>query len=207
MLIYPGHAVIMDAIIPAMMGRYSFDTAHDAHPAHTAHLWALACTVADTTSGSAYAVVDLDADVVGSPILAAAEDLIVQLAGRRIWGFGLVRWTRGELFASDGGVPDELLRALNTQSMADRPGADELCAATVFDSRGRSYNAVQYKHLPDLGMVGWRENTLKNSTAVDTWIGRFEAGVVPAHAWVLAIAQERDRNRSVLQRINQPSQR
>jgi hypothetical protein len=205
MLIYPGPAVITNAIIPAMMARRSADTARDVRAARTAHLWALACTTADTTSGTAYTVVDLDADVVGSPILAAAEELIVRLAGRQIWGFGLVRWTRGELFTSAGGMPEELLRALAERSLGDRPSADDLCAATVFDSRGRSYNAVTYRHLPDLGVIGWQENTLMDSASIDAWVDRFGAGVVPAHAWVLAMAQERDRNRSVLQRINQPS--
>ncbi|ATL72524.1 hypothetical protein CRH09_39835 (plasmid) [Nocardia terpenica] len=194
----------MDAILPAMMAKRSIDMVRDASAARTVHLWGLACTDANTASGVAYTVVDLDSDPVKSPILNAAAGLINRLPGRQLWGFGLACWMVGELFTGNGEVPEGALRAMAEGRMKDRPTADELCAAMVFDARGRSYNAVMYVHMPELGVTSWHDDTLEDSASIDEWIGRFDAGVVSAHVWAAAITQDATRNRAVLQRLRRP---
>jgi len=200
-LSYPRRTTIMNTILPAMMAKRSIDMVRDASAARTVHLWGLACTDANTASGVAYTVVDLDSDPMQSPIIDAAAGLVNRLASRQLWGFGLACWMVGEMFTGNGGVPEEMLRAMAGGPMKDRPTADELCAAMVFDARGRSYNAVKYVHMPELGVTSWQDNTLKDSASVDAWIGRFDAGVVSAHVWAAAITQDATGNRTVLQRL------
>ncbi|WP_216898404.1 hypothetical protein [Nocardia alni] len=206
MLIYPSRTTILDTIVPMMLARRTTDTARSADGACTAHLWGLACTAANTASGLACTVVDLDTrQVVGSPILAAAEGLLARLAGRRLRGFGLASSVRGELLTSIGDASEEeTVRAVAEGSLKDRPTADDSCAAMVFDSRGRLYMSVKYTHMAELGVTSWEGNTLEDSASIDTWIDRLEAGIPSAHTWALAMTQDHTRNRAVLQRINQP---
>jgi hypothetical protein len=186
-----------------MMATHSIDTC-DASAARTVHLWGLGCTDADTAAGVAHTVVDLDSDPMKSPILDAAEGLIARLP-RRLWGFGLASPMVGELFTgNDGGVPEDVRRAMDGGPLKDRPTADDLCAAMVFDARGWSYNAVTYMHMPQLGATSWHDDTLADSASIDGWIDRFDAGVPSAHAWAAAIMRDAAGNRSVLQRFRGP---
>lgn len=198
---YPRRTTIMDTILPAMLAKRSIDMVRDARAPRTVDLWGLACTDVNIATGVAYTVVDLDSDPVKSPILDAAAALINRLVGRQLWGFGLACWMVGEMFTGNGAVPEEMLRAMAGRPMKDRPTADELCAAMVFDARGRSYNAAKYVHMPELGATSWQDNPLEDSTSIDTRIARFDAGLMSAHVWAAAITQDPTRNRAVIRRL------
>ncbi|WP_280404550.1 hypothetical protein [Nocardia brasiliensis] len=200
---YPRRSTIMDAILPAMMAKRSIDMLRDASATQTVHLWGLACTDDDPASDVAYTVVDLGPAALRSPILDAAAGLINQLPGRQFWGFGLACWMMGELFSGADGIPVDALRAMTDGPMKDRPTADELCAAMVFDARGHSYNAVMYVHMPELGITSWHHDTLESGASTDEWARRFDAGVVSAHVWAAAISQDVNGNRVVLKRLRQ----
>jgi hypothetical protein len=207
--VYPRPATIMEAILPMMMAKRSIDMVREASAARTVHLWGLASTDAKPATGVAYTVVNLDSGPLGSPIIDAAEGLLIRLGGRQVWGFGLACWMVGELFTGDdavpnGGVPDEVLRAMAGGPLKDRPTAEQLCAAMGFDARGRAYHSIRSLHMPELGETSWQENTLENDASTDAWIGRYYAGAPSAHAWAAAITRDAARNRSVLQRLRGP---
>lgn len=206
--LYPRRATIMDAILPMMTAKRSIDMAREADAARIVHLWGLACTDAKPTVRVAHTVIDLDSTLVGSPIIDAAGRLLLRLGGRDVWGFGLACQMHGELFTDTGtprgAVPDEVLSAMDGGPLEDRPAAEKLCAAMVYDARGRAYHSIMSLHMPELGRTSWLENTLENKASINAWIGRYYAGVPSAHAWAAAITQDAARNRAVLQRLHGP---
>ncbi|WP_433525633.1 hypothetical protein ACQPZ2_12210 [Nocardia pseudovaccinii] len=85
--------------------------------------------------------------------------------------------------------------------LRERPTADEICAATIFDACGREYTSALYIHMPELGPTVWESNTLDGTDSIRAWIDRFDEGTVSAHVWVATIALDPDRNRNVLNRL------
>jgi hypothetical protein len=195
----PNRALI-DRLLPRMIDTRGADRPGDPRAARTVHIWALAAL------GTEYAVLDpavLDADLPGSPIVAATQRLMTQLPEHGVWGFGIACWLVGELFSqadsSNAAIPDEVRAAMNSRSLQDRPSAETYCAAMIFDSRGRSYNAIRPLYIPELGAITWQQKTL-NRASTDDWIRRFDAGAPSAHVWAAATALNAA-NRAVLKRL------
>ncbi|WP_330228881.1 hypothetical protein OHA40_22625 [Nocardia sp. NBC_00508] len=195
---YPPSATV-DAILATMMAERSADTA--APDADTIHFWGFACADHPTTQEAAHTAIVVDPDAERSPILDAAEWLIRRFPGR-LWGFGLAYRTIGEMFTGPGGVPQDAIQAAMTGRLHERPAADEVCAATIFDARGFTYTSLTYAHLPELGPTPtWVGDTRTNT---ESWIELFDRRVVAAHAWAAAITLDPDANHAAIARLRMP---
>ncbi|WP_067468673.1 hypothetical protein [Nocardia amamiensis] len=195
---YPPDTAI-DAILATMMAERSRDVT-DAD-VDSIHFWGFACTDKPGTQETAHTVIVLDPDAERSPILDAAEWLIRRFHGR-LWGFGLAYRAVGEIFAGPGRVPDEAIQAAMAGKLHERAGADDMCAATIFDARARTYTALTYTHLPELGPTPTWINDTRTDT--DTWIELFDQRVVAAHAWAAAITLDPDRNHAAIALLRTP---
>ena len=196
---YPRRSTL-DVILPAMMAKRCAEMAHNPKAAKSVHLWGFAAVDNVSTHDIGYLPVDLDAGTTGSPILDAAGQLISRIPGR-LWGFGLSYWAIGELLSGSESIPEDLLADAAAGRLRERPTADEICAATIFDARGREYTSALYIHMPELGPTTWESNTLDGADSSRAWIDRFDEGIVSAHVWAAAIALDPGRNRNVLSRL------
>ncbi|WP_454195612.1 hypothetical protein [Nocardia sp. Marseille-Q1738] len=195
---YPPDTII-DALLATMLAERR---AAEADPdADALHFWGFASTDDPATQETAHTVIVLDPDAERSPILDSAEWLIHRFPGR-LWGFGLAYRTIGEMFTGPGGVPDDAIRAATSGRLHERAGADEMCAATIFDARARTYTSLTYTHLPELGPTPTWVNDTRTNT--DTWIELFDQRVVAAHAWAAAITLDPDRNHAAIARLRTP---
>ncbi|MEU2035117.1 hypothetical protein [Nocardia amamiensis] len=195
---YPPHATI-DALLATMMAARSADTT-DQDP-DTIHFWGFASTDNPTTQETAHTAIVLDPDAERSPVLDSAEWLIRRFPGR-LWGFGLAYRTIGEMFTGPGGIPDDAIQAAMAGRLHERAGADEMCAATIFDARARTYTSLTYTHLPELGPTPtWVYDTRTNT---DIWIALFDQRVVAAHAWAAAISLDPNHNHAAIARLRAP---
>ncbi|WP_157110887.1 hypothetical protein [Nocardia anaemiae] len=196
---YPRRSTL-EVILPAMMAKRCAEIAHDPKAAKSVHLWGFAAVDNESTHDIGYLPVDLDTKTEESPILDAAGQLISRIPGR-LWGFGLSYWAIGELLTGTESIPEDLLADAVAGRLRERPTADEICAATIFDARGHEYTSALYIHMPELGTTAWESNTLDGAESIRAWIDRFDLGVVSAHVWAAAIALDPDRNRNVLSRL------
>ncbi|WP_028478996.1 hypothetical protein [Nocardia sp. CNY236] len=195
MIRYPPRVAI-DAILTTMMSERRADPAGS--NADILHFWGFARTDSPTTHDMAHTTIVLDADAERSPILESAQWLMQRLSGR-LWGFGLAYWTVGEMFTGRDGVPREAIDAAIAGQLLERAGAHEVCAATIFDARGRSYTSMTYAHLPELGQSPTGVDDTRG--CVDTWIDLFDRRAATAHAWAAAITLDPDGNRATLARL------
>ncbi|WP_454196202.1 hypothetical protein [Nocardia sp. Marseille-Q1738] len=195
---YPPDSTI-DAILATMMAERSADTTDS--NADSIHFWGFAGTDRPTTQETARTAIVLDPDAERSAILDAAEWLIRRFPGR-LWGFGLAYRTIGEMFTGPGGVPHDAVRAAMAGKLHERAGADEMCAATIFDARARTYTALTYVHLPELGPTPTWVNDTRDNT--DAWIELFDRRVVAAHAWAAAITLDPGHNHAAIARLRTP---
>lgn len=70
------------------------------------------------------------------------------------------------MFTGPGGIPDDAIQAAMAGRLHERAGADEMCAATIFDARARTYTSLTYTHLPELGPTPtWVNDTRTNPTS------------------------------------------
>ncbi|WP_406281664.1 hypothetical protein OH799_17415 [Nocardia sp. NBC_00881] len=182
-----------------MMAERNTDTADPNFD--TIHFWGFAGADNLVTQEMAHTAIVLDPDAERSPILDSAEWLMRRLPGR-LWGFGLAYRTVGEMFSGSDGVPEDAIQAARAGRLNERAGADEMCAATIFDARGRSYTALTYAHLPDLGPTPTWVNDTRKST--DTWIALFDQRAVAAHVWAAAITLDPDGNHATIARLRTP---
>ncbi|MGO4614805.1 hypothetical protein AB4305_00520 [Nocardia sp. 2YAB30] len=167
----------------------------------TIHFWGFASADNLITQEMAHTAIVLDPDAECSPILDSAEWLMRRLPGR-LWGFGLAFRTVGEMFTGTDGVPEDAIQAARAGKLNERAGADEMCAATIFDARAYSYTALTYTHLPELGPTPtWVDDTRKST---DTWIALFDRRAVAAHAWAAAITLDPDGNHATIARLRTP---
>ncbi|MGQ4599248.1 hypothetical protein [Nocardia sp. R6R-6] len=195
---YPPNATI-DALLATMMAEFSTESTNPG--LDTLHFWVFAGGNTRTTQQTAHTAIVLDPDAERSPILDAAE-LLIRRFMVRLWGFGLAYRTIGEMFTGPGAVPPDAIRAARASRLHERAGADEMCAATIFDARGLSYTALTYTHLPELGPTPtWTNDTSANTTA---WIELFDQRAVAAHAWAAAITLDPDRNHAAIARLRTP---
>ncbi|WP_194817964.1 hypothetical protein [Nocardia sp. XZ_19_385] len=198
---YPPRSEI-DRILPILMAKRIFARVEEPPELKLVHLWALA---SDDTADQHLAWLPVDLDVAAdgpSPILRAAEQLSLQ-SPTRLWGFGLAYCSVGELFLGPEGPPQDAVHAAYEGRLRERHTADDICAATIFDARGRAFNCAIYTHMPELGPTNWDDNTLKAAKQTQTWIRHFHLGVISAHVWVAALALDPDRNRNLLKRLIQ----
>ncbi len=190
---YPPRATI-DAILTAMMAERRADAADSG----TIHFWGFARTENSAAQDAAHTPIVLDPHAERSPVLDSAEWLIRRFAGR-MWGFGLAYLTVGEMFTGAEGVPRDAIQAAAAGRMSERATADPMCAATIFDARGRAYTSLTYIHLPELGATPtWVKDTRRS---IDTWITLFDQRAVAAHVWAAAITLDPHANHAAIARL------
>ncbi|WP_039800297.1 hypothetical protein [Nocardia araoensis] len=170
----------------------------DAADPDTVHFWGFARTGDAAAHDAAHTPIVLDPDAERSPILDSAEWLIRRFPGR-LWAFGLAYLTVGEMFTGPHGVPHEAIQAAAAGRLADRATADSICAATIFDARGRTYTSLTYTHLPELGPTPTCVGDTREHT--DTWIALFDQRAVAAHVWAAAITLDPSANRAAMARL------
>ncbi|MGY1875002.1 hypothetical protein [Nocardia gipuzkoensis] len=170
----------------------------DAADTDTVHFWGFARTENFAAQDAAHTPIVLDPHAERSPVLDSAEWLIRRFAGR-MWGFGLAYLTVGEMFTRAEGVPRDAIRAAAAGRMSERATADPMCAATIFDARGRAYTSLTYIHLPELGATPtWVKDTRRS---IDTWITLFDQRAVAAHVWAAAITLDPHANHAAIARL------
>ncbi|MGY2031687.1 hypothetical protein [Nocardia gipuzkoensis] len=170
----------------------------DAADTNTVHFWGFARTENFAAQDAAHTPIVLDPHAERSPVLDSAEWLIRRFSGR-MWGFGLAYLTVSEMFTGAEGVPRDAIRAAAAGRMSERATADPMCAATIFDARGRVYTSLTYLHLPELGATPtWVKDTRRS---VDTWITLFDQRAVAAHVWAAAITLDPHANRAAIARL------
>lgn len=188
---YPPRATI-DAMLAAMLAERRADAAD----IDTVHFWGFARTENPTAHDAAHLPITLDPEAERSPILDSAEWLIRRFTSR-IWGFGFAYLTVGELFTDS--VPQDAIQAARAGRLSERPTADPVCAATIFDARARAYTSLTYTHLPELGPAPTWVSDTREST--DAWVALFDQRAVAAHVWAAAITLDPSGNRAAIARL------
>ncbi len=190
---YPPRATI-DSMLTTMMTERRAGAADT----DTVHFWGFAHTESRAAHDAAHVPIVLDPDAERSPILDSAEWLIRRFT-RRLWGFGLAYLTVGEMFTGADGVPPDAIQAAKTGRLSERATSDPVCAATIFDARGRAYTSLTYIHLPELGPTPTWVTDTREST--DTWVALFDQRAVAAHVWAAAITLDPDANHTAISRL------
>ncbi|MEV6258207.1 hypothetical protein ACIHAX_09025 [Nocardia sp. NPDC051929] len=186
---YPPSATI-DSLLAAMLAERRADAADS----DTVHFWGFARTGSATAHDAAHTQIVLDPDAERSPVLDSAEWLIRRFTGR-VWAFGLAYLTVGEIFTS----PHEAMQAAAAGRSSERATADPICAATIFDARGRTYTSLTYTHLPELGPTPTSVGDTRRCT--DAWIALFDQRAVAAHVWAAAITLDPSANHAAIARL------
>ncbi|MBF6330215.1 hypothetical protein [Nocardia transvalensis] len=190
---YPERAII-DSLLPAMVERRS--AVLTAAPA-LVHVWGFTGT-GGAEEINAAGVTEFSPDdapvVAGSPILEIAARMMTGMGGR-LWGFGLAYRSLAEATVREVGGAAQ---SESTARLQDRPTAEEVWVATIFDARGHEYTQLRYLYLPDLEPIGWDADTLDRRSTIDDWFDRAYRGIVSAHVWAAALALDATRNHTIL---------
>ncbi|WP_107661196.1 hypothetical protein [Nocardia suismassiliense] len=189
----------IDAQLAEMMAVRRASFSHERPASKTVHLW---CFGRDQES--ALHIAHTPADFTGDTERSAIWEMTAQLSARirsRAWGFGLAFCAMGELLHDAKSIPDDLLREVNTDRLRVRPLADLLCAATIFDARGRKFCSAGYIHASERGPTSWQNDTLDGQQTIDTWLSHLRADIVTAQVWAAAVSLSPDQNLAVVRGI------
>lgn len=69
-----------------------------------------------------------------------------------LWGFGLLFEGFCEEFSPEEIASGEVRRTMLAGHFHERPTADEMCNAVIYDARGNEWAALIYRYLPDRGV-------------------------------------------------------
>ncbi|WP_454195244.1 hypothetical protein [Nocardia sp. Marseille-Q1738] len=69
-----------------------------------------------------------------------------------LWGFGLLFEGYCEDLTPEEAASDELRRTMLDGHFHERPTADEMCNAVIYDARGNEWVALTYRYLPERGI-------------------------------------------------------
>ncbi|WP_024801086.1 hypothetical protein [Nocardia sp. BMG51109] len=72
--------------------------------------------------------------------------------GMPLWGFGLVFEGYCEEFTAEETASGEMRRIMLEGRMPERPTAEEMANAVIYDARGNEWVALTYRYLPERGI-------------------------------------------------------
>ncbi|GAB2700380.1 hypothetical protein [Nocardia thraciensis] len=73
-------------------------------------------------------------------------------SGIPLWGFGLLFEGYCEEFTPEETASGEMRRIMLEGRLPDRPMAEEMCNAVIYDARGNEWVALTYRYLPERGI-------------------------------------------------------
>lgn len=129
----------------------------------------------------------------GSPILEYATQSLEHIPG--LWGFGIsgVGWV--EAFTSPEEVPAEAKVAAALGVLSERPNAEQVVGATIYDGRGGAHTSYIGLHTPELGTTHLSFDTYTRTSEL---VADFHGGSLAAHTWAAALHLDKDANRAAL---------
>ncbi|WP_156959840.1 hypothetical protein [Nocardia sp. BMG51109] len=172
--------------------------AQDVSPIHTVHVWGFACSDLDAGEGREVGRIVLVPEQIGrtTPVLDWGEQLCRRMPGT--WGFGFAYFGWVEAFDPEHPIPEDLRRAFDEGRMTERPEAEQVYAAHVFDARGMSYASYLPAHSSGLDVVTDDDDTRDR---VDDMVALFRDGSLCAEVWATALTLDSAGNADVLERL------